>query len=78
MNFATETATIRYVDGAVTPADLARVATDLGYPTRVKAGEGRGEEGGRADRKAAEITRLGWLDRDCGPSGAAGLRGGNG
>ena len=61
VNLATETATIRYVDGAVTPADLARVATDLGNPAKVKAGEDRGEEGGKADRKAAEITRLGWL-----------------
>ena len=37
--------------GAVTPADLARVATDLGYPTRVKAGEGRGEMGEALGRK---------------------------
>ena len=57
VNLATETATIRYVDGAVTPADLARVATNLGYPAKVKAGE----DTSKADRKAAEITRLGWL-----------------
>ncbi|MBT2130417.1 heavy metal translocating P-type ATPase [Aliiroseovarius lamellibrachiae] len=57
VNLATETATVRYVEGAVTPADLARVATNLGYPAKLKAGEDKR----KADRKAADITRLGWL-----------------
>lgn len=57
VNLATETATVRYIDGAVSPADLARIATDLGYPAKVKAGE----DVDKADRKAAEITQLGWL-----------------
>ncbi|MCB1355326.1 MAG: copper-translocating P-type ATPase [Maritimibacter sp.] len=57
VNLATETATLRYVEGATTPAALARVSTELGYPARVKAGE----DSARAGRKAAEITRLGWL-----------------
>jgi len=57
VNLATETATLRYVEGATTPAALARVSTDLGYPARVKAGE----DTDKADRKAAEITRLGRL-----------------
>ncbi len=57
VNLATETATVRYVEGATTPAVLARVSTELGYPARVKAGE----DSAKADRKAAEITRLGWL-----------------
>lgn len=57
VNLATETATVRYVEGATSPDALARVSTALGYPARVKAGE----DSAKADRKAAEITRLGWL-----------------
>ncbi|MCK0141959.1 heavy metal translocating P-type ATPase [Aliiroseovarius sp. F20344] len=57
VNLATEAATVRYIEGAVLPADLARVATDLGYPAKVKTVE----DVGKADRKAAEITQLGWL-----------------
>jgi Cu+-exporting ATPase len=57
VNLATETATIRFADGAVTPVELARIASDLGYPAKVKSGE----DASKPDRKAAEITRLGWL-----------------
>ncbi|MEH6834153.1 MULTISPECIES: heavy metal translocating P-type ATPase [Falsihalocynthiibacter] len=57
VNLATETATLRYIVGATTPADLARVATGLGYPAKVKAGV----DTEKADRKAAEISRLGRL-----------------
>ena len=65
VNLATETATVRDVEGATTPAELARAATALGYPARVKAGEDTAKATRKADRKpnrkAAEITRLGWL-----------------
>ena len=61
VNLATETATVRYVEGATTPAELARAATALGYPARVKAGEDTAKADRKATRKAAEITRLGWL-----------------
>lgn len=57
VNLATETATVRYAIGAVTPADLAWISTDLGYPAKVKAGENLDKQ----DRKVAEITRLGRL-----------------
>lgn len=57
VNLAAETATIRYAIGATTPADLARISTDLGYPAKLKAGEDLGKQ----DRKAAEIARLGRL-----------------
>ena len=57
VNLAAETATVRYALGATAPGDLARVVTDKGYPARVKAGA----DTAKADRKAAEITRLGWL-----------------
>lgn len=57
VNLATETATVRYAIGATTPADLARISTELGYPAKVKAGEDRDKQ----DRKAAEIAHLGRL-----------------
>jgi len=57
VNLATETATLRYAAGAITPADLAGIATKLGYPAKVKAGE----DTGKAERKAAEIRQLGRL-----------------
>lgn len=57
VNLAAETATIRYAIGATTPADLARISTELGYPAKLKAGEDLGKQ----DRKAAEIARLGQL-----------------
>uniref|UniRef100_UPI002616735A heavy metal translocating P-type ATPase n=1 Tax=Aliiroseovarius sp. TaxID=1872442 RepID=UPI002616735A len=57
VNLATETAQVSYAEGAVTPADLARVATDLGYPAKVKAGS----DPDKAARKLAEIKHLGRL-----------------
>ncbi|WP_097806383.1 heavy metal translocating P-type ATPase [Pelagimonas varians] len=55
VNLATETATVRYAEGATTPADLARIATELGYPAKVKQAEDTDD----SSRKEAEITRLG-------------------
>lgn len=57
VNLATETAQVRYAEGAVAPGDLARVVTDLGYPATIE----RGSDPDKADRKQAEITRLGQL-----------------
>ena len=57
VNLATETATVHFVPGVVTPENLARVITELGYPSKVHAGE----DESKVDRKAAEISRLGWL-----------------
>ncbi|NDW54296.1 heavy metal translocating P-type ATPase [Aliiroseovarius sp. PrR006] len=57
VNLATETAHVRYAEGVVAPADLARVASDLGYPAQVK----QGSDPDKASRKLAEITRLGQL-----------------
>jgi len=57
VNLATETATVHYAIGAVTPTELARISTDLGYPAKVKDGKDHDKQ----DRKVAEITRLGRL-----------------
>jgi len=57
VNLATETATVRYVAGAVSPADLAMISTELGYPAKVNAGEDLDKQA----RKAEEIKRLGQL-----------------
>lgn len=54
VNLATETAIVHYAIGAVSPTDLARISTDLGYPAKVKADA----DPDKQDRKAAEITRL--------------------
>ncbi|NRP13110.1 Copper-transporting P-type ATPase [Aliiroseovarius sp. xm-m-379] len=55
VNLSTETAQLRYLEGVVAPADLARVATKLGYPARVKTGSAPENE----NRKHAEIAHLG-------------------
>ncbi len=57
VNLATETATVRYVAGATTPAEIAAIVTNSGYPAKAKSAD----ESGREERKAAEITRLGRL-----------------
>jgi len=57
VNLATETATIRYAAGATTPLEIAGIATNAGYPAKIKTAE----QSDKADRKAAEITRLGRL-----------------
>ncbi|CRK74758.1 Copper-transporting P-type ATPase [Nereida ignava] len=57
VNLATEAATVRYVNGAITPAELARISTELGYPAKVKDGEDLSKQ----DRKAADIKKLGRL-----------------
>ncbi|MBB3985423.1 Cu+-exporting ATPase [Sagittula marina] len=55
VNLASETATVRYVDGAVTPADLIAASTQIGYPATVVQAAG-GED--RTARKAEEARSL--------------------
>lgn len=54
INLATETATIRFVTGATTPAEIAAIATRAGYPSQVKSLMTMDKEG----RKADEIKLL--------------------
>ncbi|SNR69257.1 heavy metal translocating P-type ATPase [Puniceibacterium sediminis] len=56
VNLATGRATVRYVDGAVTPAEIAQTSTAAGYPATVHA-SGRSEDTTTA-RKEEEITSL--------------------
>ncbi|MHA1544834.1 MAG: heavy metal translocating P-type ATPase [Alphaproteobacteria bacterium] len=55
VNLATETALVRYAAGATNAAAIAVLATDAGYTAKVKSSE----QGDKAERKAAEISRLG-------------------
>ncbi len=55
VNLAAETATITYLDGAVTPAELIAAATDSGYPASMIEQDATQS---RADRKADEADRL--------------------
>jgi len=56
VNLAAETATVTYLEGAVTPADLIAASTDIGYPATV-AGEDAAED--RSARKQSEARETG-------------------
>ncbi len=60
VNLATETATVRYATKATTVGQIMATATAAGYPAKPKSGEAADVDD-RAERKASEITRLGWL-----------------
>ncbi len=55
VNLASETATVRYAEGAVTPAELIAASKDAGYPATVAEAAG-GED--RTARKAEEARSL--------------------
>jgi len=57
VNLATESALVRYAEGSVTPADLARAATDRGYPATPRSSDSPDADA----RRDGEIRRLGWL-----------------
>lgn len=54
VNLATQTASVTYYEGAVTPAELAKAVTSAGYETSVPQERG----GAQHDRKAAEEKSL--------------------
>ncbi|MBE1283645.1 MAG: heavy metal translocating P-type ATPase [Rhodobacteraceae bacterium] len=54
VSLPSETATVRYVVGATTPARIAGLSRDAGYPARVKSHDARPVE----DRKTAEFNAL--------------------
>ena len=60
VNLATETATIRYASKATDVATLIKIATESGYPAKVKSGE-QADVDDKAERKAEEISHLGRL-----------------
>lgn len=55
VNMAAETATVEYIEGAVTIDQIAQVSTDLGYPATLAEGD---TSQTRADRKADEAIAL--------------------
>ena len=55
VNLATESALVRYVAGALAPAEIAQIITDIGYASQVKSGA----ETDTSERKAREIAHLG-------------------
>ncbi|MBO9477598.1 heavy metal translocating P-type ATPase [Shimia sp. R11_0] len=53
INFAAETATVRYLEGSVTPSQIAALSTKAGYPARLQ------QSGAPVvDRKADEAAKL--------------------
>ena len=77
-DIASETATVTYADGAVTPDVLAKAATDAGYPAEIAgraASEDRDarkeEERGALQERAAAIAVRVQAVRDTGADGHA-------
>ena len=54
VNLAAETATVRYATGAISPAQIAALSTEAGYPAKVKSADTSDKE----ERKAHEIRSL--------------------
>ena len=53
VNLAAETATVTYLEGATTPAAIAKIVTQAGYPAQVRLQVDQG-----VDRKDAEATKI--------------------
>ncbi len=54
VNLATETATVRYAERAISPRDIAAIVTDAGYPAKLKDAEKPRD----MNRKAKEAAHL--------------------
>ncbi len=61
VNLATETATVRYLEGQVTPAALIAVSAAVGYPASVATPADAEDQGSRKDREAAGLARMTWI-----------------
>ncbi len=59
VNLATETAQVRFVDGATTRAEIGRRISETGYPARAMSDDR--DQGDDTTRKAQEAARLGRL-----------------
>ena len=57
VNLAAETAQVRFVAGVTSPAEIAEIATQAGYPAKAKSYD----QPSHTDRKAQEIATLGRL-----------------
>ena len=61
VNLATETATLRYLEGQVTPAALAAISAAAGYPAKIATRADTEDQGNRKDREAQALTRKTWI-----------------
>jgi Cu+-exporting ATPase len=57
VNLASETATVRYLDGMLSPADLIETARAAGYPARLRSASEPVDMGARKDAEAAALKR---------------------
>ncbi|MGD9863166.1 MAG: heavy metal translocating P-type ATPase [Pseudodonghicola sp.] len=57
VNLASETATVQYLEGAVTPADLIAAATAIGYPATLAQADAAEDRGARKEAEAQQIAR---------------------
>ncbi|MCA0871643.1 heavy metal translocating P-type ATPase [Seohaeicola saemankumensis] len=57
VNLASESATVRYLEGQVSPAELIRAATDAGYPATVQQGGAALDMGARKEAEARDLRR---------------------
>jgi heavy metal translocating P-type ATPase len=60
VNLASETASLRYYEGQVTPGDLIAVAVAAGYPAHIAARSDE-DQGSRKDREARNLARMTWI-----------------
>ncbi len=61
LNLATETATLRYLEGQVTAARLIAASSAAGYPATVLQHANRTDLGSRKDREAQRLARMTWI-----------------
>ncbi|MCR9112906.1 MAG: heavy metal translocating P-type ATPase [Rhodobacteraceae bacterium] len=57
VNLATQSAQVRHLTGTTTPAELARIVSEAGYPAR-PAGDDRQDDTGRRDEEIAHARRM--------------------
>ncbi len=57
VNLASETATVRYLEGMLTPAELRNAAREAGYPARLREGGEAPDAGARKEAEAGELRR---------------------
>ena len=61
VNLATQTASVRYAEGAVAPSELAAVVTAAGYAARPKAEDSGAAVASRRAEEIAQLRRSFWL-----------------
>ncbi|MBY6089652.1 heavy metal translocating P-type ATPase [Maritimibacter alkaliphilus] len=57
VNLASETATVRYMEGAVTPSDLMRASEEAGYPAEIAQADAAQTQGERKAEEARHLAR---------------------